>query len=85
MRGLRRILGIIITLIVINTGLYRVDAFDNINFKNITIEQGLSQSTVETMIQDSKGYLWFGTNDGLNRYNGYEFKVYKNNKIQKIA
>lgn len=42
MRGLRRILGIIITLIVINTGLYRVDAFDNINFKNITIEQGLS-------------------------------------------
>ncbi|QJA07700.1 DUF5011 domain-containing protein [Romboutsia sp. CE17] len=83
MRGLRRILGIIITLIVINTGLYRVDAFDNINFKNITIEQGLSQSTVETMIQDSKGYLWFGTNDGLNRYNGYEFKVYKNNKNSK--
>ena len=83
MRGLRRILGIIITLIVINTGLYRVEAFDNINFKNITIEQGLSQSTVETMIQDSKGYLWFGTNDGLNRYNGYEFKVYKNNKNSK--
>ena len=80
MRELRRILGIIIMLIVINTGLYRVDAFDNINFKNITIEDGLSQSTVETMIQDSKGYLWFGTNDGLNRYNGYEFKVYKNNK-----
>ena len=83
MRGLRHILGIIITLIVINTGLCRVDAFDNINFKNITIEQGLSQSTVETMIQDSKGYLWFGTNDGLNRYNGYEFKVYKNNKNSK--
>ena len=72
MRELRRILGIIIMLIVINIGLYRVDAFDNINFKNITIEDGLSQSTVETMIQDSKGYLWFGTNDGLNRYNGYE-------------
>ena len=37
--------------------------------KNITIEDGLSQSTVETIYQDSKGYIWIGTNDGLNRYN----------------
>lgn len=83
MGGLRSILSIIIMLIAINTGILKVDAFDNINFKNITIEEGLSQSTVETMIQDSKGYLWFGTNDGLNRYNGYEFKIYKNNKNSK--
>ncbi len=50
---------------------------ESFNFKNITIEDGLSQSTVETIYQDSKGYIWFGTNDGLDRYNGYEFKHYK--------
>ena len=47
---------------------------ESFNFKNITIEDGLSQSTVETIYQDSKGYIWIGTNDGLDRYNGYEFK-----------
>ena len=52
-------------------------AYSNINFKNITVEDGLSQGTVETIIQDDKGYIWLGTNDGLCRYNGYEFKIYK--------
>ena len=52
----------------------------NINFKRITIEDGLSQTTVQYIFQDSKGYMWFATTDGLNRYNGYEFKVYKYNK-----
>lgn len=47
---------------------------ENFNFKNITIEDGLSQSTIKTIYQDSKGYIWIGTEDGLNRYNGYEFK-----------
>ena len=56
----------------------------NYNFKNITSEDGLSQSTVETIYQDSKGYIWIGTNDGLDRYNGYEFKQYKYNKIRGI-
>ena len=48
----------------------------NITFNNINIEQGISQSTIEVIFQDSKGYIWLGTNDGLNRYNGYEFKIY---------
>ena len=55
----------------------------NYNFKNITSEDGLSHSTVETIYQDSKGYIWIGTNDGLDRYNGYEFKQYKYNKNDK--
>lgn len=53
---------------------------NNILFKNISIEDGLSQATVETILQDSRGYMWFGTNDGLNRYNGYNFKVYRKEK-----
>ena len=47
------------------------------NFENLTIENGLSQSTVEAIIQDSKGYIWIGTNDGLNRYNGNDIEVFK--------
>jgi two-component system sensor histidine kinase ChiS len=50
----------------------------NINFSRISIEQGLSQSVVICILQDSQGFLWFGTQDGLNRYDGYDFKIYKN-------
>ena len=49
---------------------------DDLSFNNMNIEQGISQATIETMFQDSKGYIWLGTNDGLNRYNGYEYKIY---------
>jgi ligand-binding sensor domain-containing protein/signal transduction histidine kinase len=48
-----------------------------LRFDHISIEQGLSQSSVRVIFQDSRGFLWFGTEDGLNRYDGYAFKVYK--------
>ncbi|CAN5356400.1 sensor histidine kinase [soil metagenome] len=47
-------------------------------FKRITIDDGLSQSTVVAITQDSIGFLWFGTKDGLNLYDGYTFTVFKN-------
>jgi ligand-binding sensor domain-containing protein len=46
------------------------------SFTNIGIEDGLSQSTIFDIMQDSKGFIWFATNNGLNRYDGYNFKVY---------
>lgn len=49
------------------------------NFENLTIDNGLSQATAEAIIQDSDGYIWIGTNDGVNRYNGSEFKVFDAN------
>ena len=67
---------ITINLILLNYN-YEVKAKEQMNFKNITIEEGLTQGTVEALFQDSKGYIWIGTNDGLNRYNGYQFKVYR--------
>ncbi|HLF72926.1 MAG TPA: two-component regulator propeller domain-containing protein [Anaerolineales bacterium] len=48
-----------------------------LRFDHIGIEQGLSQSSVRVIFQDSRGFLWFGTQDGLNRYDGYTFKTYK--------
>ncbi|WP_411168961.1 two-component regulator propeller domain-containing protein [Clostridium sp. MB05] len=52
----------------------------NINFKRITIEDGLSQTSVEYLFQDSKGYMWIGTADGLNKYNGNKFEVFRYRK-----
>ena len=48
-----------------------------INFKHISLDQGLSQSSIFSIIQDSKGFMWFGTQDGLNKYDGYDFTVFK--------
>lgn len=50
----------------------------NLKFKHITNEQGLSNSTIESIYQDSRGFIWFGTRDGLNRYDGNEMVVFKN-------
>ncbi|MBX7220129.1 MAG: SpoIIE family protein phosphatase [Blastocatellia bacterium] len=50
----------------------------DLQFQRISIEQGLSQSSVQAVVQDQTGYLWLGTQDGLNRYDGYQFRVYRN-------
>jgi two-component system sensor histidine kinase ChiS len=52
-------------------------AGQHLRFERISLEQGLSQSTVFSMLQDSQGFMWFGTEDGLNKYDGYTFTVYK--------
>ena len=41
-----------------------------LRFDSISIEQGLSQSSVRVIFQDSRGFIWFGTEDGLNRFDG---------------
>jgi ligand-binding sensor domain-containing protein/signal transduction histidine kinase len=46
-------------------------------FERLSLEQGLPQSTVNCILQDSKGFLWFGTQDGLCRYDGYTFLTYR--------
>ena len=48
-------------------------------FDHWSIEDGLSQSSTLQILQDSTGYLWFGTADGLNRYDGYSFKIFRHN------
>ena len=46
-------------------------------FKNLSIRNGLSQNTVNAILQDRKGFMWLGTKDGLNRYDGLSFRKFK--------
>ncbi len=50
-----------------------------LTFRRIGTEQGLSQCTVVAMLQDRYGFMWFCTQDGLNRFDGYTFNIYKHN------
>src|SRR4030042_5887565 len=50
-----------------------------ISFNHLSIEDGLSHGSVTCIFQDKKGFMWFGTQDGLNRYDGYSFKIFRNN------
>ena len=51
----------------------------NLKFKHFSSKEGLSQVSVITVFQDKKGYLWFGTRDGLNKYDGTKFVSYRHN------
>ena len=53
------------------------------SFKHITTNDGLSQSNVTCMLQDNEGFMWFGTQDGLNRYDGKTLKVYKKDPLRR--
>ena len=50
----------------------------NTKFEHITNSDGLMHNSIRFSFQDSRGYMWFGTNNGLYKYNGYEFKIYNN-------
>ncbi|MFT4522133.1 MAG: ligand-binding sensor domain-containing protein, partial [Bacteroidia bacterium] len=50
---------------------------DIIHFENIGREDGLAQSTITGITQGSEGFMWFGTAEGLHRYDGYDFKIFK--------
>jgi PAS domain S-box-containing protein len=50
----------------------------NFQFKHLTINDGLSNSWVRSIAQDHFGFMWIGTDDGLNRFDGYTFRVYRN-------
>ena len=56
---------------------------DLIRFQNITIDNGLAQGSITGIVHGNDGYIWIATADGLHRYDGYNFKIYRNNPQDK--
>jgi len=54
-------------------------------FRHISTEQGLSNTTINCIFKDSRGFMWFGTRNGLNRYDGMKITVYKNEPVNKYS
>ncbi len=78
-RILNSVCGLIIVFLVIGGG--KLFAQDDYLFENLNVADGLSSSrfnSINTVYQDKFGFMWFGTVDGLNRYDGYTFEVFKN-------
>ena len=53
-------------------------------FEHVSVEQGLSQSSVHTIAQDKLGFLWMGTDPGLNRYDGFRFQTFHPDKSRAV-
>ena len=71
--------------IMAQNGLFDIRDSDDLVFSNIGVEQGLSHSDVYCITQDSKGFMWFGTGDGLNRYDGYSFTIFKHDPQDSLS
>jgi two-component system sensor histidine kinase ChiS len=56
-----------------------------IRFERLGVEHGLSDNNVYGIHQDSKGFMWFGTENGLNRYDGYAFTVFRPNPLDSVS
>ncbi|WP_423146570.1 two-component regulator propeller domain-containing protein [Rubrolithibacter danxiaensis] len=56
---------------------------NELKFKHLTTDDGLSQNSVSCILKDKWGYLWFGTQEGLNKYDGYKFTVYRHTRKNK--
>ena len=52
-------------------------AVENVRFRTYAVEHGLSQLTVRAIAQTTPGYIWLATQDGLNRFDGYGFRIYR--------
>ena len=74
MKHLKLILSILFIFCLTRT--YADDS--NYLFRHYQVENGLSDNMATCCVQDRKGYIWIGTRDGLNRFDGYTFKVFRN-------
>lgn len=80
LRGLLTVAGV--------TGLilgYRPACAQQFLFDHLTLENGLSQSSVLCLFQDQSGFIWAGTQDGLNMFNGYNFTIYRNERQHSLS
>jgi len=69
----------VLLLLVVGVTVARGSSYQ---FRHYDTNEGLSQNSVMTIVQDSMGFMWFGTHDGLNRFDGNSFKVYRRSTLQ---
>ncbi|MEW6732345.1 MAG: two-component regulator propeller domain-containing protein [Acidobacteriota bacterium] len=77
MRGLIGSLSSLVLVLVCWTGAYAQNG--RIEFERLSVNEGLSYGSVRNILQDRFGFIWIGTDDGLNRYDGYQITVYRLN------
>lgn len=78
--NIRSVIEIIFLFIIISILSSDLQAQEsNLKFERISLEDGLSQATTLCTLQDNKGYIWIGTQDGLNRFDGYTFTIFRHN------
>ncbi len=67
-------------LVIVFMSSFTAAQIKDVQFKHLTINDGLSYGWVNTITQDKYGFIWIGTDDGLNRYDGNSFHIYKNDR-----
>ena len=72
-------------LLMIVAGSGQLSGQERVVFRHLTIADGLSQNAVSAIMQDRKGFMWFGTKDGLNRYDGYQFVVFRHDPFDSTS
>ncbi|NWG29820.1 MAG: hypothetical protein HXY48_14995, partial [Ignavibacteriaceae bacterium] len=82
--NLKNIKACILLLIALLLILTEINA-QNIPLGHFSVQEGLSNSFVNCLIQDRTGFIWFGTDDGLNRFDGYDVKVFRSNPNDKSS
>jgi len=74
-----------ITIFLFSIVCYSAAYSQRIAFENLTVDNGLSQNSVLAIVQDGRGFMWYGTQHGLNKYNTRSFKIYKNDPADKSS
>lgn len=77
MRFARVLVALAISMMFTSANVYAQD-LNAVRFQRYGVENGLSQTTIRDLYQDQEGFVWLGTQDGLNRFDGYEFRIYRN-------
>jgi ligand-binding sensor domain-containing protein len=72
---------LLFSLVLLNTSLSTGQIqYNNIRFKQLSIAEGLPHNTINAITQDNHGFIWFGTRNGLCRYDGYNINLFAHNE-----